>query len=166
MMRCPVRSRKSGSHLKLSHEHRSRPPWSTPAATPSSARSRPPMEGCMSPDRLGDEPALVPMHGSISLRAQRHPDVRRLLQAVGAHVGQIQRSSRCSPRQHHATLRACAVVEPCSPRFWPPTSPPMMAPEEPRHGSTAHPMDPVNASNPTQTSRTTRPAARGPPALG
>jgi hypothetical protein len=105
------------------------------------------------------------MHGSISLRAQRHRDFRRLLQTVGAHIGQAQRSSRCSPRQHHATLRACAVVEPCCPRSWPPTSPPMMAPEESRPGSTAHPMDGY-ASNPTQTGRTTRPAARGPPALG
>ena len=117
-------------------------------------------------DCPGDEPALVLMHGSISLRAQRHPDFRRLLQTVGADVGQAQRSSRRSPRQHHATLRACAVVEPCCPRPWPPTSPPMMAPEESRPGSTAHPMDPGHASNPTQTSRTTRPAARGPPALG
>jgi hypothetical protein len=102
-------------------------------------------------DCPGDEPALVLMHGFISLRAQRHPDFRRLLQAVGAHADQTQRRSRCSRRRHHATLRAWTVVEPCCPRYWPPTSPPMMAPEESRPGSMAHPMDPGHASTPTQT---------------
>jgi hypothetical protein len=70
------------------------------------------------------------MHGFISLRAQRHPDFRRLFQAVGAHAGQTQRRARCSSRRHHATLRAWTVVERCCPKYWPPTSPPMMAPEE------------------------------------
>ena len=117
-------------------------------------------------DCPGDEPALVLMHGFISLRAQRHPDFRRLLQAVGAHAGQTQRRSRCSRRRHHATLRAWTVVEPCCPRYWPTTSPPMMAPGESRPGSMAHPMDPGHASTPTQTSRTTRSASTGPACSG
>ena len=104
-----------------------------------------------------DEPAL---HGFISLRAQRHPDYRRLLQAVAAHAGQAQRRSRCSPCRDHATLRAWTEVEPCCPRSWSPTSPPMMAPEESRPGSTAYPMDLGHASALTQTSRTTRLLAR------
>ena len=159
-MRCPVRARKqvvtfrncptvigAGRHGRC-QPRRHHPPG--PGYRWRVARHR----------LFGDEPGLVLRHGFISLRAQRHPDFRRLLQAAGAHAGQTQRRSRCSPRRHHVTLRAWTAVEPCCPGYCPPTSPPMMAPEESRPGSTAHPMDPRHASTPTQTSRTTRLLAR------
>ena len=160
-MRCPVRARKqvvtfrncptvigAGRHGRC-QPRRHHPPG--PGYRWRVARHR----------LFGDEPGLVLRHGFISLRAQRHPDFRRLLQAVGARAGQTQRRSRCSPRRHHVTLRAWTAVEPCCPGYCPPTSPPMMAPEESRPGSTAHPMDPRHASTPTQTSRTTRSAGTG-----
>jgi len=50
------------------------------------------------------------MHGFISLRAQRHPDFRRLLQAAGAHAGQTQQRSRCSPRRHPGPVGVATIT--------------------------------------------------------